>query len=236
VPTEGFIGPLSPFEIEAMLLSLKVGIWSMIGAMPIAIAIAWVLARHDFAGKSLVDALLHLPLVLPPVSVGFILLILFGRNGWIGRPLDQWLGVTVMFKWEGAAIASAVMALPLTVGAIRLSIAAVDRKLEAAARSLGASRLDVFFTVTLPIAFPGLIAGAILGFARSLGEFGATITFVSTIPGETETLPLAMYRALQTPQGDTQALRLTLIAVVIALCALIGANLLNRWASARGGR
>ena len=126
--------------------------------------------------------------------------------------------------------------VPLTVGAIRLSIAAVDRKLEAAARSLGASRLDVFFTVTLPIAFPGLIAGAILGFARSLGEFGATITFVSTIPGETETLPLAMYRALQSPQGDTQALRLTLIAVVIALAALLGANLLNRWASARGGR
>jgi molybdate transport system permease protein len=236
VPTQGFTGPLSPFEIEAMLLSLKVGIWSMIGAMPVAVAIAWILARHDFYGKTVLDAAIHLPLVLPPVSIGFILLILFGRNGWIGRPLDEWFGLTVMFKWEGAAIASAVMALPLTVGAIRLSIAAVDRKLEAAARSLGASRLDVFFTVTLPIAFPGLIAGAILGFARSLGEFGATITFVSTIPGETETLPLAMYRALQSPQGDTQALRLTLIAVVIALCALIGANLLNRWATARGGR
>jgi molybdate transport system permease protein len=227
--------PLSPFEIEAMLLSLKVGIWSTIGLLPFAIALAWLLARHDFTGKTLVDALLHLPLVLPPVSIGFILLILFGRQGWIGKPMADWLGVTVMFKWQGAAIASAVMALPLTVGAIRLSIAAVDRKLEAAARSLGASRLDVFFSVTLPIAFPGLIAGAILGFARSLGEFGATITFVSTIPGETETLPLAMYRALQSPQGDTQALRLTLIAVVIALAALLGANLLNRWARARGG-
>jgi len=233
---QGITGPLSPFEIEAMLLSLKVGIWSTLGALPIAIALAWLLARHDFYGKTLVDALLHLPLVLPPVSIGFILLILFGRQGWVGKPLADWLGITVMFKWQGAAIASAVMALPLTVGAIRLSIAAVDRKLEAAARSLGASRLDVFFSVTLPIAFPGLIAGAILGFARSLGEFGATITFVSTIPGETETLPLAMYRALQSPQGDTQALRLTLIAVVIALAALLGANLLTRWATARGGR
>ncbi|WP_395020121.1 molybdate ABC transporter permease subunit [Dongia sp.] len=226
---------LSPFEIEAMLLSLKVGIWSTIGLLPIAVTLAWLLARHEFYGKTLVDALLHLPLVLPPVSIGFILLILFGRQGWLGKPLADWLGITVMFKWEGAAIASAVMALPLTVGAIRLSIAAVDRKLEAAARSLGASRLDVFFSVTLPIAFPGLIAGAILGFARSLGEFGATITFVSTIPGETETLPLAMYRALQSPQGDTQALRLTLIAVVIALAALLGANVLNRWATARSG-
>jgi molybdate transport system permease protein len=181
------------------------------------------------------DAALHLPLVLPPVSLGFILLILFGRNGFIGRPMNDWLGWTVMFKWQGAAIASAVMALPLTVGAIRLSMVAVDRKLEAAARSLGASRLDVFFSVTLPIAFPGLVAGAILGFARSLGEFGATITFVSTIPGETETLPLAMYRALQSPGGDQQAMRLTLIAAAIALCALIGANLLNRLARARGG-
>ena len=227
-----FSQALSPFEIEAMLLSLKVGLWSTIGALPFAVALAWVLARHEFYGKTLLDAVLH----LPPVSVGFILLILFGRNGWIGKPMGDWLGLTVMFKWQGAAIASAVMALPLTVGAIRLSMAAVDRKLEAAARSLGASRLDVFFSVTLPIAFPGLIAGMILGFARSLGEFGATITFVSTIPGETETLPLAMYRALQSPQGDTQAMRLTLIAVVIALAALIGANLLNRWASARGGR
>jgi molybdate transport system permease protein len=228
--------PLSPFEIEAMLLSLKVGIWSTLGALPVAILLAWLLARHQFYGKTLLDAVLHLPLVLPPVSIGFILLILFGRNGWIGKPLADWFGVTVMFKWQGAAIASAVMALPLTVGAIRLSMATVDRKLEAAARSLGATRLDVFFTVTLPIAFPGLIAGMILGFARSLGEFGATITFVSTIPGETETLPLAMYRALQSPQGDIQAIRLTVIAVAIALAALIGANLLNRWATARSGR
>jgi molybdate transport system permease protein len=228
--------PLSPFEIEAMLLSLKVGIWSTIGALPFAVALAWLLARHDFYGKTLLDAVLHLPLVLPPVSIGFILLVLFGRNGWLGKPLDDWFGLTVMFKWQGAAIASAVMALPLTVGAIRLSMAAVDRKLEAAARSLGATRLDVFFTVTLPIAFPGLIAGMILGFARSLGEFGATITFVSTIPGETETLPLAMYRALQSPQGDAQAIRLTVIAVVIALAALIGANILNRWATALAGR
>jgi len=219
-----------------MLLSLKVGIWSMLGVLPVAVLLAWFLARHDFFGKTLLDAALHLPLVLPPVSIGFVLLLLFGRHGWVGRPLADWLGVTVMFKWQGAAIASAVMALPLTVGAIRLSIAAVDRKLEAAARSLGARPMDVFFSVTLPIAFPGLIAGSILGFARSLGEFGATITFVSTIPGETETLPLAMYRALQSPGGEEQAIRLTLIAVAIALFALIGANLLNRWAVARGGR
>jgi len=219
-----------------MLLSLKVGIWSTLGVLPFAVLLAWFLARHDFFGKTLLDAALHLPLVLPPVSIGFVLLLLFGRHGWVGRPLADWLGVTVMFKWQGAAIASAVMALPLTVGAIRLSIAAVDRKLEAAARSLGARPMDVFFSVTLPIAFPGLIAGSILGFARSLGEFGATITFVSTIPGETETLPLAMYRALQSPGGEEQAIRLTLIAVAIALFALIGANLLNRWAVARGGR
>jgi molybdate transport system permease protein len=179
---------------------------------------------------------LHLPLVLPPVSVGFILLILLGRNGWLGRPLADWLGISVMFKWQGAAIASAVMALPLMVGAIRLSIASVDQRLEAAARSLGASRLDALFSVTLPIALPGLVAGVILGFARSLGEFGATITFVSAIPHETETLPLAIHRALQTPNGDAQAIRLTVISVVIALVALIGANLLNRWAAAKRGR
>jgi molybdate transport system permease protein len=233
---QDFAGPLSPLEIEAMLLSLKVGLWSTLGVLPVAILLAWLLARREFLGKTLLDAALHLPLVLPPVSIGFILLILFGRHGWIGRPMADWFGVSVMFKWQGAAIASAVMSLPLMVGAIRISMAAVDPKLEAAARTLGASRLDVFSSITLPIAFPGLIAGAILGFARSLGEFGATITFVSTIPGETETLPLAMYRALQSPQGDTQALRLTLIAVVIALAALLGANLLNRWAAKRGGR
>jgi molybdate transport system permease protein len=228
--------PLSPFEIEAMLLSLKVGIWATLGSLPVAFGLAWLLARRDFYGKLLLEAVLHLPLVLPPVSVGFILLILLGRNGWIGRPLLDWLGISVMFTWQGAAIASAVMALPLMVGAIRLSLAAVDQKLEAAARSLGASSLDVLFSVTLPIALPGLVAGIILGFARSLGEFGATITFVSAIPHETETLPLAIHRALQMPDGDNQAIRLTVISVVIALVALIGANLLNRWASARGGR
>jgi molybdate transport system permease protein len=228
--------PLSPFEIEAMLLSLKVGIWATVGSLPFAFGLAWLLARRDFYGKLLLDAVLHLPLVLPPVSVGFILLILLGRNGWIGRPLLDWLGISVMFTWQGAAVASAVMALPLMVGSIRLSLAAVDQKLEAAARSLGASRLDALFSVTLPIALPGLVAGIILGFARSLGEFGATITFVSAIPHETETLPLAIHRALQMPDGDNQAIRLTVISIVIALIALIGANLLNRWAAARRGR
>jgi molybdate transport system permease protein len=227
---------LSPFEIEAMLLSLKVGFWGTLGALPVAIFLGWLLARRDFTGKTVLDAALHLPLVLPPVSLGFILLILFGRHGWIGRPMAEWFGVTVMFKWQGAAIASAVMALPLMVGAIRLSMAGVDRKLESAARSLGASAADAFVSVTLPIALPGVISGMILGFARSLGEFGATITFVSTIPGETETLPLAMYRALQTPDGENEAIRLTLIAVVIALCSLLAANALNRWAAARHGR
>jgi molybdate transport system permease protein len=227
---------LSPFEIEAMLLSLRVGFWATLGALPVAILLGWMLARCNFAGKTVLDAALHLPLVLPPVSLGFILLILFGRQGWIGKPMADWFGISVMFKWQGAAIASAVMALPLMVGAIRLSMAAVDRKLEAAARSLGASPIDAFLSVTLPIALPGVIAGMILGFARSLGEFGATITFVSTIPGETETLPLAMYRALQTPDGENEAIRLTLIAVVIALCSLLGANALNRWATTRHGR
>jgi molybdate transport system permease protein len=228
--------PLSPFEIEAMLLSLKVGIWATVGMLPLAFGLAWLLARRDFHGKLLLDAVLHLPLVLPPVSVGFLLLILLGRNGWLGRPLADWFGISVMFKWEGAAVASAVMALPLMVGAIRLSLASVDQKLEAAARSLGASRLDVLFSVTLPIALPGLVAGIILGFARSLGEFGATITFVSAIPHETETLPLAIHRALQTPNGDPLAIRLTVISIVIALIALVGANLLNRWAAAKRGR
>ena len=178
-----FASPLSPFEIEAMLLSLKVGVWSMLGALPIAIALAWVLARHDFIGKSLVDALLHLPLVLPPVSIGFILLILFGRQGWVGKPLADWFGITVMFKWQGAAIASAVMALPLTVGAIRLSIAAVDQKLEAAARSLGASELTVLFRVIVPNLSASIVAASGLTAALVLGEFAfASLLLKNTLP------------------------------------------------------
>ncbi|MGB8273648.1 MAG: molybdate ABC transporter permease subunit, partial [Alphaproteobacteria bacterium] len=170
---------LTPLEIEALRLSLKVGLWSVAISLPAGIALAWLLARREFPGKILVNGLLHLPLVLPPVAVGYGLLVLFGRRGILGGYLHDTLGITIVFTWKGAAIASAVMAFPLMVRAIRLSIEAVDRRLEAAARTLGAGPLDVFATITLPLALPGVIAGVILGFARSIGEFGATITFVS---------------------------------------------------------
>src|SRR5262249_3077427 len=183
--------------------------------------VAFVLARLSFPGKSLFDALVHLPLVLPPVVIGYFLLILLGRKGPIGAFLEQYLGIVFAFRWTGAAVACAVMGFPLMVRAIRLSLEAVDEKLEAAARTLGAGRMRVFATITLPLALPGLITGMLLSFARSLGEFGATITFVSNIPGETRTLPLAIYTYTQVPGGDPQALRLSMIAVVVSLVALL---------------
>ena len=227
---------LSADEWTAIELSLRIAVVATLVALPIGVAVAWLLARKSFYGKTLLDGLVHLPLVLPPVVTGYLLLLLFGRQGPAGALLAECCGVVLAFRWTGAALAGAVMGFPILVRAIRLSIEAVDRRLEQAADTLGAPPAGVFLTVTLPLSLPGIIAGMILSFAKALGEFGATITFVSTIPGETETLPLAMYRALQSPQGDTQALRLTLIAVVIALAALLGANLLNRWAAARGGR
>jgi molybdate transport system permease protein len=185
-----------------------------------------VLARFTFPGKSVFDAVVHLPLVLPPVVIGYFLLLLLGRRGPIGSILEQYLGISFSFRWTGAAVACAVMGFPLMVRAMRLSLEAVDEKLEAAARTLGASRMRVLATVTLPLALPGVITGMLLSFARSLGEFGATITFVSNIPGETRTLPLAIYTYTQVPGGDEHALRLSLIAVVVSIAALIASEVL----------
>ena len=219
---------LSAEEWEILLLSLKVSGVAVALCLPVAFALAWILARTRFPGKVLLDALVHLPLVLPPVVTGWLLLLAFGNEGPAGRWFTQWLGITFMFRWTGAALAAAVMALPLMVRAMRLSLEAVDRRLESAARTLGATRARAFFTITLPLALPGLLAGMVLGFARSLGEFGATITFVSNIPGETRTIPLAIYGALQLPDGEAQVTRLALIAVALSLLALVASELLAR--------
>ena len=219
---------MSAEEWQVVALSLKVSLTAMATMLPIAFALAYVLARGRFAGKALLDAFVHLPLVLPPVVIGWLLLLAFGRNGPIGAWLDSWFGVTVLFRWTGAAIAAAVMALPLMVRAIRLSVEAVDRRLEGAARSLGAGPWHTFATVTLPLALPGVWAALVLGFARSLGEFGATITFVSNIPGETRTLPLAIYGALQVPGSDAQVVRLAIISILLSLAALVASEWLAR--------
>ncbi len=223
-------------EWEIVRLSLKVSLAAVAGTLPVAFVLAWALARGRFAGKVLLDALVHLPLVLPPVVTGWLLLLAFGRSGPIGAWLEQWFGVTVMFRWTGAAIAAAIMALPLMVRAIRLSIEAVDRRLEDAARTLGASRRHVFATIVLPLTVPGIFAAMVLGFARSIGEFGATITFVSNIPGETRTLPIAIYSALQIPGAEGVVTRLAIISVILSLAALvISEALVRRSGSARGG-
>jgi molybdate transport system permease protein len=219
---------LTPLEIEALLLSLRVGVFSVVLSIPFGIACAWLLARYDFPGKALFDGIIHLPLVLPPVAIGFALLILFGRNGIIGSWLYSVFGVTFAFNWKGAALASAVVAFPLMVRAMRLSLEAVDERLEAAAHSLGAGRWRVLFTITLPLMMPGIISGCILAFARSVGEFGATITFVSNIPGQTRTLPIALYTLTQVPGGDAAAWRLAILSVLLALAALIVAEMIAR--------
>jgi molybdate transport system permease protein len=223
---------LSDVEREALLLSLRVSLWAVAGGLPLAVVVATLLARHDFPGKSLLNGIVHLPLVLPPVVTGYILLLLLGRQGPLGRLLDE-AGIVVAFRWTGAAVAAAVMGFPLMVRAIRLSIEAIDRRLEAAAATLGAGRAWVFATVTLPLALPGILAGAVLGFGKSLGEFGATITFVSNIPGETQTLPLAIYTFTQVPGGDAAALRLTAIAVGLSLAVLVASERLSRAAARR---
>jgi molybdate transport system permease protein len=220
-------------EQEVLWLSLRVAFWSVFVSLPIAVAVAYALARASFPGKTLFDALVHLPLVLPPVVVGYLLLLLFGRRGPLGEVLEQWFGIVVAFRWTGAALAAGIMGFPLMVRAMRLSFEMIDRKLEAAAGTLGAGRAGVFLTVTLPLALPGIITGALLSFARSLGEFGATITFVSNIPGETRTLPLAIYTFTQTPSGDEAALRLSLIAVLLSLAALYVSEVLVRRAAKR---
>lgn len=219
---------LSPDEWEVITLSLKVSGVAVFACMPVAFAFAWLLARGRFPGRVIIDALVHLPLVLPPVVTGWLLLIAFGNNGPAGRWFAETLGLTFMFRWTGAALAAAVMALPLMVRAMRLSIEAVNQRLEQAAETLGASRVRVFSTITLPLALPGLLAGAVLGFARSLGEFGATITFVSNIPGETRTLPLAIYGALQMPGSEAEVARLSLIAVALSLAALVASEIVAR--------
>ena len=224
---------LTDLEIDALRLSLLVSGWSVLGSLPFGIFFAWLLARVEFPGKSLLDGVLHLPLVLPPVVVGYVLLVTLGRKGVIGGWLWQTFGISVVFSWKGAAIASAVIAFPLLVRAIRLSLEGVDRGLEAAARTLGAHPVRVFFTITLPLVLPGVVTGVILAFARSLSEFGATITFVSSIPGETRTLPLALYSVTQVPGGDQAALRLCIISVVVAFAALLASEILSRRVQAR---
>jgi molybdate transport system permease protein len=219
---------LTDAEWEAIRLSLQVAIVGVAGSLPLGIAIAWLLARRTFPGKTLLDGIVHIPLVVPPVVVGYGLLVLLGRRGPVGAWLYEHFDITLIFTWKGAAIASAVMGFPLLVRALRLSLEAVDRKLEAAARTLGAGPLDVFATVTMPLALPGLLVGIVLAFARGLGEFGATIIFVGNIPGETRTIPIAIYTLTQDPEGDLAALRLSIIAVILALIALMLSELLAR--------
>ena len=219
---------LTPDEWEIVALSLKVSVVAVALTLPLSYALAWVLARRRFPGVILLDALVHLPLVVPPVVTGWLLLLLFGRSGPIGGWLEAQFGVTLVFRWSGAALAAAVMALPLMVRAMRLSIEAVDRRLVDAARTLGASRWRAFWTITLPLSAPGIAAGAMLGFARSLGEFGATITFASNIAGQTRTLPLAIYSGLQLPGGEALVTRLSLISIALSMAALVVSELLVR--------
>jgi molybdate transport system permease protein len=220
---------LTPEEWRAVALSLRVSFWAVAVSLPFGILVAYALARWRFPGRQLLNGLVHLPLILPPVVTGYLLLLTFGRRGVVGQFLDEWFGLVFAFRWTGAALAAAIMAFPLMVRAIRLAIEAVDPKLEQAAGTLGASRPLVFLTVTLPMILPGIVAGAILAFAKAMGEFGATITFVSNIPGQTQTLPSAIYAFLQVPGGEAQAARLVAVAVAVAMAAL----LLSEWVSRR---
>ncbi|AKM09501.1 molybdate ABC transporter permease subunit [Croceicoccus naphthovorans] len=223
---------LTAQEWAIVALSLKVSSVAILLTLPIAFALAWVLERTRMPGRIVLDGLVHLPLVLPPVVTGWALLLLFGANAPLGRFLADTFGVTLIFRWTGAAVAAAIMALPLMVRAIRLSLAGVDRRLEQAAHTLGAGRWRTFGAVTLPLAMPGLLAALVLGFARSIGEFGATITFVSNVPGETRTLPLAIYTSLQVPGGEGAVTRLAVVSIVLSLAALIG----SEWLVRRGAR
>ncbi|MFL1876962.1 molybdate ABC transporter permease subunit [Hansschlegelia beijingensis] len=224
---------LAPEDLVAVRLSLLVASVATVASLPFAVLVALALARGRFPGKALLDGLVHLPLVLPPVVTGYLLLIGFGRRGPIGEALEACCGVVFSFRWTGAALAAGIMGFPLMVRAIRLSLEAVDRRLEDAAATLGASRTGVLFAVTLPLALPGVLAGAVLAFAKALGEFGATITFVSNIPGETRTLPAAIYTLTQTPGGDAAAGKLVLIAIALSLAALIASELLARRLASR---
>ena len=226
---------LTAEELTAMLLSLKVSATAVAFSLPFGIAVAWALSRRDFWGKSLLNGLVYLPLIMPPVVTDYLLLLTFGRRGAVGAFLDEWFGLVFSFRWTGAALAAAVMGFPLLVRSIRLSLDAVDRRLETAASTLGANPPWVFATVTLPLILPGIAAGAVLAFAKAMGEFGATITFVSNIPGETQTLASAIYTYTQVPGGDLAAMRLTLISIVISLAAVIASEVLSRRMAARMG-
>ncbi|TMK36687.1 MAG: molybdate ABC transporter permease subunit [Alphaproteobacteria bacterium] len=223
----------SPEELTAIRLSLRVAFWAMLGSLPVGIAVALLLSRGQFWGKSLLNVIVHLPLVIPPVVTGYILLLLFGRRGLIGEFFADRLGIVFAFRWTGAALACAVMGFPLLVRSIRLSLDAIDRRLEDAAGTLGANAMWIFVTITLPLILPGILAGMILSFARALGEFGATITFVSNIPGETQTLPTAIYMLIQVPGGDLAALRLTLVSIAISMLALFASEALIERATRR---
>lgn len=226
---------LSPTEWQAVALSLRVAFWATVISLPLGICVAWLLARKEFPGKQVLNGLVHLPLILPPVVTGYLLLLTFGRRGYVGQYLDQWFGIVLAFRWTGAVLAAAVMAFPLMVRAIRLAFEAVDPKLEQAAGTLGASPVWVFATVTLPLILPGVLAGAVLAFAKAMGEFGATITFVSNIPGETQTLPSAIYAFLQVPGGDGQAFRLVIVSIAVAMGALIASEWIGRRVARRIG-
>ncbi len=235
MPSPGWLLQFSADEWAAIRLSLEVAAWAVAASLPIGVAVAFALARGRFWGREALNIVVHLPLVLPPVVTGYVLLLLFGRYGPLGRLLRESVGLVFSFRWTGAALASAVVAFPLMVRAIRLSVEAVDRGLEDAASTLGASPAWVFATVTLPLISPGVAAGAALAFARSLGEFGATITFVSNIPGETRTLPTALYTLTQVPGGDAGAIRLALVSIVISAAALLLSEFLSRRLARRIG-
>ena len=224
---------ISPTEWTAIALSLRVAVVATLIATPFGVAAAWLLARRDFWGKSLLDALIHLPLVLPPVVTGYLLLLTFGRRGLVGEWLADHLGIVFAFRWTGAALACGIMSFPLLVRPIRLSIEAIDSKLEQAASTLGAAPWRVFLNITLPLALPGILAGMVMGFAKALGEFGATITFVSNIPGETQTISSAIYALIQTPDGDAAALRLVVVSAILAIAALLASELFARRATQR---
>lgn len=225
---ESVTGWLGPAEWQAVRLSIRVSFWATVASLPLGILVAYALARWEFPGKQLLNGLVHLPLILPPVVTGYLLLIALGRRGYVGQYLEQWFGIVFSFRWTGAAVAAAVMAFPLMVRAIRLAVEAVDPKLEAAAGTLGASRPWVFVTITLPLILPGILAGSILAFAKAIGEFGATITFVSNIPGQTQTIPTAIYAFLQVPGGQEAATRLVIVAIVIAMAALLLSEVVSR--------
>ena len=221
----------TPDELMAIRLSLKVALWATFGSLPLGLLAAYALARWRFPGKLLLDGLIHLPLVMPPVVTGYLLLLTFGRRGPLGAPLADYFGIVFSFRWTGAALACGIMGFPLMVRPIRLSLEAIDRRLEDAASTLGANAMWAFLTITLPLALPGIIAGMVLAFAKALGEFGATITCVSKIPGETQTLSAAIYTFTQIPNGDAAAMRLVIVAIVIALAALVA----SEWFARRAG-